>query len=75
MANWMKCNKGHQLISKAELTVEHHINFDSNEETVMLTKDGWSVGEGDGEPMFGRTDCRDWKRSKRRLNLGNPEYD
>lgn len=75
MANWMRCDKGHRLIPESELTIEHHLYYDPDEETVMLTKGGWAVGPGDGEPMYSRTDCKDWKRKKFRLDLGNPEYD
>lgn len=74
-ANWMQCGKGHRLVDDAALVVEHHLNYDPEEEIVRLTKDGWAVKAGTGEPMLGRTDCPDWKRKGFRLDLGNPEYD
>jgi len=74
-ANWMQCDAGHRLVSDAELTIEHHLHDDPDEEIVMLTQDGWAAMGGTGEPMLGRTDCPDWKRKTGRVDLGNPEYD
>lgn len=73
-ANWMQCGKGHRLVAEEELTVEHHLYYDPDEEIVMLSQDGWAARGGTGEPMLGRTDCPDWKRKGFRLDLGNPEY-
>jgi hypothetical protein len=74
-ANWMSCAKGHRLVADEELVHEHHLYYDPQEKVVRLTREGWAMGKGTGEPMLNRTDCPDWKRRRFRLDLGNPEYD
>jgi len=68
--NWVECGKGHRLIATAEKNILHQPN---GGEPIQVTADGWSGGEGFGEPMLERTDCPDWKRRGFRLEIQDME--
>lgn len=70
--NWMRCEQGHRLIPE-EVLQEYHSEEEPSQ-SYRVDPSGWIPLGGDGEPMLHRTDCRDWQRSKFKLNLGNPEY-